>query len=188
MSSFRPYSIYDARLPKLRTGFFMEIAGKFYQVMEVRNNRQVVTPGETEDPPNNTQAYTTDPGLVLNATTNAMYEALHGNITVGRVTQIQYVSLTQATPTVLLKWGTEPLLSSIRNLYIGSNHAPLTNPLQVDKWSYDREMRISLLKATGVQLIWLEIIEYIAVLWKKEPPKTYLKILANGHAVFIQAG
>lgn len=176
--AFQPYSIYETRLPKLKAGFFFEIAAKFYQIMVVRSNRQRIDIAG---------AYA-EPGTALNSTTNAAYEALHGNIEVGRVVQIQYLSLTNVTPEVLFRWGTEPLLSAWRPLYIGSNHAALTNPLQIDRWSYDSEMRLALVKDAGAQYLWLEIIEYTVVAWTKTPPKKYLKILANGQAVFVEAG
>lgn len=87
-----------------------------------------------------------------------------------------------------MKWGTEPLFSKVQNLYIGSNHAALTNPLQLDRWSYDPEMRLAVIKLVGAQTLWLEIIEYTVVAWDKTPPKRYLKILADGQAVFVEAG
>jgi len=176
--SFQPYSIYDVRLPKLKPGFFFEVGGKFYQIMAVRNNRQDI----------DLAAAYPDPGLVLNTTTNNAYEALHGNLETGRVVHLQYISLANAAPTVLFKWGTEPLFSKVLNLYIGGNHASLTNPLQVDRWSYDPEMRLAAIKLIGAQTLWLEIVEYTVIAWEKTPPKRYLKILADGEAVFVEAG
>jgi len=177
--AFQPYDVYDARLPKLKPGFFIEIGGKFYQIMVVRNNRQDV---------DDIAAAYADPGRVLNVGTAAAYEALHGNLDVGRIVQIQYVSVANDTPEVLLKWGTEPLFSKWVNLYIGNNHADLSHPIQVDRWSYDAEMRLSVIKAIGAQTLWFEIVEYEVVPWEKTPPKKYLKILANGQAVFVEAG
>jgi len=177
--AFQPYNIYDVRLPKLKPGFFFEIAEKFYQIMVVRNNRQPVS---------DIAAAYTDPGRVLNVATSAAYESLHGNLKVSRVVQIQYVSVANAAPEVLLKWGTEPLFSKWVSLYIGSNNADLSHPIQVDRWSYDEEMRISVVKIAGAQTLWFEIIEYEVVEWTKTPPKRYLKILANGQAVFVEAG
>jgi len=177
--AFQPYSVYDVRLPKLKPGFFFEIAGKFYQIMVVRSNRQDVS---------DIAAAYTDPGRILNVAVSAAYESLHGNLDVGRVIQIQYVSIANATPEVLLKWGTEPLLSKWVNLYMGSNHASLTNPVQVDRWSYDEEMRLSVIKDAGAQILWFEVVEYEVITWEKTPPKRYLKILANGQAVFVEAG
>ena len=175
--SFVPYSIYEPRLPKLKPGFFLNISGKFYQIMSVRNNRQSISIDG---------AYA-EPGRALNASTDNTYEALHGNIDVGRVVQIQYLALT-TTQDVLFRWGTEPLLSRWRPLYINSNGAGLTNPLQVDRWSFDESMHIKVVKDAGSQTLWLEIIEYEVTPWEKTPPKKYLKILPNGHAVFVEAG
>jgi len=177
--AFVPYTIYAPRLPILKAGFFFSIGGKFHQIVEVRPNRQDVDIAG---------AYPTEPGLVLNVTTSNLYEVLHGDIALERVVHLMYLALTAATPTVLFRWGTEPLLSKWRAYYIGSNHAGLTNPLTVDRWSYDKEMRIALLKAAGAQTLWLETLEYAAQIWEKEPPKKYLKILANGQAVFVEAG
>jgi len=176
--SFQPYDTYDVRLPKLKPGFFFEIGGKFYQIMVVRSNRQDVS----------LPAAYADPGCVLNVTTNAVYEVLHGNLEQGRVVQIQYVGIANVTPTVLLKWGTEPLFSKWRNIYIGNNHASLDHPMQVDRWSNDPEMRMAVIKDVGDQILWFEVVEYEVVVWAKTPPKRYLKILANGQAVFVEAG
>lgn len=176
--SFVPYSLYDVRLPKLRPGYFINIAGKFYQIMTVMNNRQYIDIAG---------AYSETAQLILNVTVSNTYEALHGNIETGRVVQLQYFALT-TTVDVLLRWGTEPLLSKVRPLYINSNGAGLTNPVQIDRWSHDREMRLAVIKAAGAQVLWLEIVEYEVVLWEKTPPTEYLKILENGQAVFVRAG
>jgi len=176
--SFIPYSLYDVRLPKLRPGYFLNIAGKFYQIVTVMNNRQSVDIAG---------AYTESAPLILNTTTSNTYDSLHGNIEVGRVVQLQYFALTTAVD-VLLRWGTEPLLSKSRPLYINSNGAGLTNPMQIDRWSHDREMRLAVVKSAGAQVLWLEIVEYEVVEWTKTPPKEYLKILDNGQAVFVRAG
>lgn len=176
--SFIPYAIYEPRLPKLRPGFFMNIAGKFYQISGVRNSRQTVDLAA---------AYTLNAPLILNSTISATYEALHGNMTAGRVVQLQYFALTSAIDT-LLQWGVNPLLSKWRNVYINTTGAGLTNPLQIDRWSYDVEMRLGVVKAVGAQTLWLEIVEYELVPWDKTPPKKYLKILETGEAVFVEAG
>jgi len=176
--SFVPYSLYDVRLPKLRPGYFLNIGEKFYQIMTVMNNRQNIDIAA---------AYTETSQLILNVTTNNVYEALHGNITTCRVVQLQYFALT-TTVDVLLRWGTEPLLSKVRPLYINSNGAGLTNPIQIDRWSHDPEMRLAVIKAAGAQVLWLEIVEYEVVPWTRTPPKEYLKILENGQAVFVRAG
>ena len=192
--AFQPYSIFDARLPKLKPGFFLEIAGKFHQIVVVRNNRQLVA--MRAGTPIGAGAHA-DPGYALNVTSNAQYTSLHGAIDLERVIQLQYVSLTVAAadgvipptiPWILLRWGTEPLFSKIVALYIDANSASLTNPLQLDRWSYNPEMRLAVIKAAGVQDMWLEIVEYAVTLWAKTPPKKYLKILANGQAVFVEAG
>jgi len=176
--SFVPYTIYGAKLPILKAGFFFAISDKFHQIVEVRPNRQDFDIGA---------AYP-DPGLILNVTTGAIYEALHGSIDLGRVVHLMYLALTAAAPTVLFRWGTEPLLSRWRAFNIGSNHAGLTNPLTVDRWSYDKEMRMALIKLIGAQTLWLETVEYATQVWAEEPPKQYLKILPNGQAVFVKAG
>ncbi len=146
--AFVPYAIYEPRVPKLKPGFFMNIAGKYYQIMDVKNNRQPVDLTAA--------AFTDTSPLILNTTTNNIYEALHGNMTVGRVIQLQYFALTSALVDILFKWGTNPLLSKWRNLYINANGAGLTNPLQIDRWSYDPEMRLAVVKGVGAQTLWLE--------------------------------
>ena len=176
--AFVPYSTYDVRLPKLKAGYFLNIGGKFYQIMAVRDNRQPIAIDAE---------YTFSAPRILNTTTSNAYDALHGNLEVGRVVQLQYFALTTDVD-VLLRWGTEPLLSKWLNIYIDSNGAGVSNPLQIDRWSYDKEMRLEVVKAAGAQTLWLEIVEYEVNAWTATPPKEYLKILDNGHAVFVRAG
>ena len=174
--AFQPYTIYKAELPRLRAGHFIQIGSSFYQVKTVRRNRQAFD-------------FATTAEVVLNVTTNTIYEAMHGNIKVDRVTHLQYVSVLNTAPDVLLKWGTEPLLSRWRNIKINANMANRQAPLEIDRWSHDPEMRLSVTPdTTAAQTLYFETVEYEVVAWEKTPPKQYLKILPDGQATFMKAG
>jgi len=176
MSYFAPYTIYKTELPKLKSGHFMNIGGKFWQVFVVRSNRQ-------------TYDFATATETILNVSANNIYEVMHGNIKVGRIVHIQYVAVINDAPDVLLKWGTEPLFSKWKNVKIDSLAAHRLAPMTVDRWSYDESMRISVTPdSAAAQTLWFEVIEYEVVEWTKTPPKRYLKILADGQAVFMEAG
>jgi len=180
MTHFSPYSVYEARIPKLKPGFFLQIGDKFYQIVLVRNNRQQITLDA---------GAVAEPGSLLNdsVTAHPEYATLHGNLEQGRVVNIQYLALT-TTVDILFRWGTEPLLSGWYPLYMDFDSANRLAPLQVDRWSYDREMRLQYVKGVGAQTLWVEVVEYEIQLWTKTPPKRYHKILANGQAVFVEAG
>lgn len=178
--AFNPRVIYEPRLPKLRPGFFIQIGAKFYQIQDVRENNQFV---------DLVLGYADTAPLIINSTTNAIYQGMTGNVDQSRVIHIQYLALTTAIG-VLLRWGTDPLLSKWINIYLTANAAGLTNPLTVDRWSYGIEMRFSASTAgvAGAQLLWFNIVEYTVVAYDGTPPKKFLRILDNGMAVFIEAG
>jgi len=174
--AFQPYQIYKSELPRLKPGHFINIGSKFYEVTAVRNNRQPFD-------------FATATEVILNSSTSSIYEAMHGAVDMGRIVHLHYVAVINEAPDVLLKWGTEPLLSKWRNIQIDSNSANRQTPLVIDRWSYDKEMRISVTPAAAAaQTLWFENVEYEVEVWEKTPPKRYLKILANGHAVFMEAG
>jgi len=177
MSAFKPYTIYGAKLPVLKVGHLIKVGEKMYQVSVVRPNRQKFT--ET-GPITEAKA--------LNSTTDEKYEALHGSIDVGRIVNIQYLAFGTTTDTVPY-WGTDPLGSKWVKIAFNSNIAGLDAPLEVNRWSYDKEMRLAItIAASASQDLYFEIVEYEVVEYTKALVKgqVYLKILPNGQARMMQ--
>jgi len=173
--SFQPFVIYSSRLPVLKPGHFIKAAEKMYQVVVARHNRQPITL--------NAGVVTTD--IALNLSTDEAYQALHGKLDVGRIVQIQYLALTTGVD-VVWKWMKEPLGSKWVNITYDSAVAAVDAPVEVDRWSYDTELRLAYTKLVGAQTVYFEIVEY-EVKATTLTPKRYLKILPNGQAVFIDA-
>jgi len=175
--SFKPYTIYSAKLPVLKVGHLIKIGDKIYQVAAVRINRQKFTEtGPITEP------------KALNSATDAKYEGLHGNLEVGRVVHIQYLGFGTTTDTIPY-WGTEPLGSKWVRIAFNSEVAPVDAPLEVNRWSYDKEMRLAItIAASASQDLYFEIAEYEVVEYTKALVKgqVYLKILPNGHARMMQ--
>jgi len=175
MPTFKPYVIYASRLPVLKPGHFIKAAEKMYQIVVVRHNRQVIVLLAA--------AAATD--IPLNSTTSEAYQALHGGLDVGRITHMQYLYLTTAVDTVL-KWMKEPLGSKWVNIVYNNAIAEADAPVEVDRWSYDKELRLAYTKLVGAQTLYVEMVEY-EVKETTLAPKRYVKILTNGQATFIEA-
>lgn len=175
--SFNPYQVYASRLPVLKPGHFIKAAEKMYQITTVRHNRQPIALA--------VGAVAAGSPTALNEDTNAVYAALHGKLEVGRIVQLQYLALTTAIA-VILRWMLVPFGSRWVNINYDSTVAGIASPVEADRWSYDKEMRLAYSKAAGAQTLWLEIVEY-EVKATAIKPKRYLKILPNGQAVFIEA-
>lgn len=173
--SFKPFVIYSSRLPVLKPGHFIKAAEKMYQVIVARHNRQPIAL--------DAGAVTSD--IALNLSTNEAYQALHGNLKLGRIVQMQYLALTTAID-VVFKWMKEPLGSKWVNIVYDSAVAAVDAPVEVDRWSYDPELRLAYTKLIGAQTVYFEMVEY-EVKATELKPKRYLKILPNGQAVFVDA-
>jgi len=171
--SFSPYTIYAARLPVLKVGHLIKAGDKMYQVKTVRPNRQTFT--ETG----------TITEKALNTTTDEKYQALHGNLEVGRIVHIQYLAFGTATDTIPY-WEKEPLGSKWRKIPFDSTLAGLSSPLEVNRWSYSKEQRIAItIEAAGAsQDLYFDCVEYEVVEYKKAltAGQLYLKIFPNGQA------
>jgi len=144
------------------------------QIVVVRHNRQVITLSAA--------AEATD--IPLNSNTNEAYQALHGALDVGRITHMQYLYLTTAVNTIL-KWMKEPLGSKWVNIPYNNAIAEADAPVEVDRWSYDKELRLAYTKDAGAQILYVEMVEY-EVKATELAPKRYVKILPNGQATFIE--
>jgi len=146
-----------------------------YQIVVVRHNRQgfaLSAAAEATDIP-------------LNSTTSEAYQALHGGIDVGRITHMQYLYLTTAV-NVVLKWMKEPLGSKWVNIVYNNIVTEADAPVEVDRWSYDKELRLAYTKDAGAQTLYVEMVEY-EIKETTLAPKKYLKILPNGQATYIEA-
>ena len=172
MSVFSPYQVYASRLPQLKPGHFFKAGDKYYQVVAVRRNRQRITISGAQE------------NYALNVSTNTSYEALHGKLDKNRIVHIQYVAVENDGVETTFYWGTLPLFSKDGKLTINSKVAGLSNPMEVDRWSYDDSMYLKL-DQTGTQTYIFECVEYEV---KEYPyqPKMYLHLMANGHGIFVE--
>jgi hypothetical protein len=175
--SFKPYTIYGAKLPVLKVGHLIRAGDKMYQVSVVRPNRQKFT----------------ETGVIaekaLNTTTDEKYQALHGSLEVFRIVNIQYLAFGTATDTIPY-WQKEPIGSKWVKIAFNSTLAGLDAPLEVNRWSYDKELRMSItIEGVGQsQDLYFDIVEYEVVEYTKALTKgqLYLKIFPNGQARMMQ--
>lgn len=176
--TFAPYVIYSSRLPVLKPAHFIKAADKMYQAYVVRKNRQTLAL--------NAAAVLATAPVVLSEDTLPAFAAMHGKLDVGRIVHLQYMALTTGIDTTFL-WGIDPLWSKWVALAIDSALAQVAAPMEVDRWTYDKEMRLAYYKDVGAQTLYLEVVEY-EVKATALTPSRYLKILPNGQATFIEAG
>lgn len=174
--SFTPYKVEAPRLPVLKPGYFLKVAGKFYEVREVRRYRiKVHLEGGSE-------------GLKdypLTSDKSDEWAVLHGAIGMDRVVNIQYIACGTADD-IKLRWIKDPLMSRSVELPLNSALAPLDSPLEVDKWSYDKEMHLKVtLEAGKTQDLYVEGVEYIVQSTTKRPSE-YLELTSDGSARFVK--
>jgi len=174
MSVFTPYTTYRVHYPALKPGYIIKIGDKFYQVITARNNRPKIAISGAQTAK-----------VVLYLTTVAQYEQLHGEMKKNRIVHLQYVSIDQAQ-TVNMYWGTEPLFSKDYDDTVDTTRAGLTNPIGIDRWSYDPSMNLSI-KQAGTQNYYFEIMEYEVIPYEGTPPRPYLHIMANGQAILVES-
>jgi len=141
----------------------------------VRNNRKKVAISG---------AKTTLYDLVIG--TDASYESLHGNLKKNRIVQLQYLGLGQAQNTYIW-WLTQPLLSKDVDEAITSAEAPIDQPIEIDRWSYDDSQYLKI-KQAGTQDYYFVIAEYEVTGYPGKPEADFLHIFANGQAQFVKAG
>jgi len=177
--SFKPFSIYKVAFPVLKVGHLIHTGPDFdkgfLQVVTVRNNRKKVAVSG---------AKTTLYDFVIG--TLAAYESLHGNVKKNRITHMQYLGLDQAQSTYLW-WLNRPLLSVDVDEPIDSTLAPIDQPLEIDRWSYDISQYLRI-KQAGTQNYFFVIVEYEVVGFPGKPDTPFLHIFANGQAQFVEAG
>lgn len=135
-----------------------------------------LTPGSTDAP-------------LRETTTAPQYAALHGNLKVGRIVHICYIACGTAND-VLLKWMIEAMASHWVNVNVNNTVYGLSNPWEIDRWSYDEEMHIKYTLAALAQTLYVEVVEYEVVEYTKAltAGQQFLKILANGQARMAEYG
>lgn len=111
---------------------------------------------------------------------------MHGNVSKNRIVHIQYLSLGQAQNTYLW-WLTQPLLSKDVDEIITSAIAPIDQPIDIDRWSYDDSQYLRI-KQASTQDYYFTILEYEVTGYEGKPDKPFLHIFANGQAQFVEAG
>lgn len=147
----------------------------FLQVVTVRNNPYKISISGAK-----TSLYD------LVKSTDTTYESLHGNVKVNRIVHIQYLGLGQAQNTYLW-WLTQPLLSKDVDEAITNTIAPIDNPMEIDRWSYDDSQYLRI-KQDGTQDYYFNIIEYEVVGYPGKPDGDFLHVFANGQAQFVKSG
>ena len=173
MSVFSVYTIYKVAFPFLKPGYLIKIGDKFYMVITARNNRPIValTGAKTKF------------DLDIGQSDPAGLECMAGELKKNRIVHIQYVAIDTAnTPT--LYWGTEPLLSKDVEVTLSTARAGLTNPIAVDRWTYDPSMRL-LVTQTATQNYYFEMMEYEVTPYEGTTDRPYLQIMANGQAILV---
>ena len=147
----------------------------YLQVVTVRNNRKKVTVSGAK-----TSLY----DLVIG--TDTSFESLHGNLKKNRIVHLQYLGLDVDTPTYLW-WLTQPLLSKDVDEAIRSTLAPVDQPIELDRWSYDDSQYLRI-KQDATQNYYFVIAEYEVVGYPGKPEGDFLHVFANGQAQFVRAG
>jgi len=171
--------IYTTRLPVLKAGHIVHTGPDFdsgyLQVVTVRNNRKKVSVSGAK-----TSLY----DLVIG--TDTSFESLHGNLKKNRIVHLQYLGLDVDTPTYVW-WLTQPLLSKDVDEAIRSTLAPVDQPIELDRWSYDDSQYLRI-KQDATQDYFFVIVEYEVVGYPGKPEGDFLHVFANGQAQFVRAG
>jgi hypothetical protein len=177
--SFTPYQIWKAAYPELKAGELFKIQNQYYMIIQVRHNRKAVAV---------TGAQTNYILALDNAntagTTSTFLESMTGNLNKNRIVHIEYVGLTVAdTPEFI--WGTQPLQSKDVADTLNANLAGSTNPIEVDRWSYDQSMRLLVTQGNVSQVYYFNIVEYEIVAYAGTPTQPYWQLLSNGAGIFV---
>jgi hypothetical protein len=171
--------VYATRLPVLKAGHIVHTGPDFesgyLQVVTVRNNRKKVAISG---------AKTTLYDLVIG--TDTSYESLHGNLKKNRIVHLQYLGISE-TQNTYLWWLTQPLLSKDVDEAILPTTAPVDQPLEIDRWSYDDSQYLRI-KQDGTQNYYFVIVEYEVTGYPGKPDGDFLHVFANGQAQFVRAG
>ena len=177
--SFTPYQIWKAAYPELKAGEVLRIQSTYYMVIQVRHNRKAVAVTGTQ----------TNYILALDnnntaGTSSTFLESMTGNLSKNRIVHIEYVALTVAdTPEFI--WGTQPLQSKDVADTLSVTLASVTNPIEVDRWSYDQSMRLLVTQGAVTQVYYFDIVEYEIVAYAGTPQQPYWQLLSNGAGIYV---
>jgi len=179
MSAFTPYQIWKAAYPELKAGELLKIQKEYYMIIQVRHNRKAVAVTGSQ----------TNYILALDnsntaGTTSTFLESMTGNLNKNRIVHIEYVALTVAdTPEFI--WGTQPLQSKDVADTLSVTLASVTNPIEVDRWSYDQSMRLLVTQGNVSQVYNFDIVEYEIVAYAGTPTQPYWQLLSNGAGIYV---
>jgi hypothetical protein len=179
MSAFTPYQNWKSAYPTLLPGNIIKIQDKYYMVIQVRHNRKSVSVNGSQ-----TNYILALDNNAASGTTSQFLESMTGNINKNRIVHIQYVALTISdTPEFI--WGTQPLQSKDVADTLNLSIAGPTNPIDVNRWSYDASMRLLLTQGNVSQVYYFEIVEYEIVAYQGTPPRPYMQLLSNGAGITV---
>ena len=177
--SFTSYTIWKAAYPELKAGELLKIQNLYYMIIQVRHNRKAVA----------VTGIQTNYILALDnnataGTTSTFLESMTGNLNKNRIVHIEYVGLTVAdTPEFI--WGNQPLQSKDVADTLNANLAGATNPIEVDRWSYDQSMRLLVTQGAVSQIYYFDIVEYEIVAYAGTPQQPYWQLLSNGAGIYV---
>ncbi len=171
---------YRVALPVLKVGHVIKAGGGskggsgFWKIENVMEGRILI----------NENAIVTKKKWV--ATGGDAYKQVSGNLDTGRIVHLQYLGALDAND-ALLYWMKDPLFSPENDSTVNSTIAPDTNPLRLDKWSYDQSMFMAVTAAAAVnhQLV-VETVNYNVEALPGGVPRRYLEITAGGNATFVE--
>lgn len=181
MSVFTPFTIWKSALPELKAGELLKIQGSYYMIIQVRHNRKAVAVTGTQ-----TNYILALDNNSTSGTTSTNLEDMTGNLNKNRIIHIQYLGLSVAdTPTFY--WGTQPLMSKDVAETISATSSGITNPITVDRWSYDVSMRLVVAQGNVSQVYYVQIVEYEIVAYAGTPQAPYWQLLSNGAGIYVES-
>ena len=179
MSAFTPYQIWKAAYPELKAGELFKIQNLYYMIIQVRHNRKAVAVTGSQ-----TNYILALDNASTAGTTSTFLESMTGNLNKNRIVHIEYVGLTVAdTPEFI--WGTQPLQSKDVADTLSATLASVTNPIEVDRWSYDQSMRLLVTQGNVSQVYNFDIVEYEIVAYAGTPQQPYWQLLSNGAGIYV---
>ena len=177
--SFTPYAIWKAAYPELKAGELFKIQSTYYMIIQVLHNRKAVSVISAQ-----TNYILALDNVSTSGTASTFLESMTGNLNKNRIVHIEYVGITVAdTPEFI--WGTQPLQSKDVADTINANLAGASNPIEVDRWSYDQSMRLLVSQGNVSQVYYFDIVEYEIVAYAGTPQQPYWQLLSNGAGIYV---
>jgi len=177
---FTPYQIWKAAYPELKAGELFKIQNIYYMIIQVRHNRKAVTVIGAQT----NYILALDNANTGAGTSSTFLESLTGNLNKNRIVHLEYAAITVAdTPEFI--WGTQPLQSKDVADTIDTNLAGASNPIEVDRWSYDQSMRLLVTQGAVTQVYYFDIVEYEIVAYAGTPQQPYWQLLSNGAGIYV---